>query len=134
MKQNVKNKTIKWGFKCRYCCASKTRHLSEKKEENAWENFGESIVLAQIKCLENTYCPILFDNYFNSLSIIVIIFDKCVYAVGTAQFLNVTFLFLPSACLTVASAFTSLVLAKVEVEPHQKIKLGQKRNISNSMS
>lgn len=112
MKQNVKNKTIKWGFNCRYCCASKTRHLSEKKEENAWENFGGSIVLAQIKCLENTYCPILFDNYFNSLSIIVIIFDKGVYAVGTAQFLNVTFLFLPSACLTVASALLRWSLQK----------------------
>ena len=49
MKQYVKNKPIKWGFKFWYCCASETGYIYQLdlylgKKESAEENLGTSVV------------------------------------------------------------------------------------------
>lgn len=49
------------------------------------ENTDVKLALTLTKCLENTYCAIFFDNFFNSLSPTVMFFDKGVYTVGTAR-------------------------------------------------
>ena len=75
MKQYVKNKPIKWGFKFWSRCASKTGYLYQLdlhlgKKEKAEENLGPSAVLKMTECLENFYCTVFFDNFFNSPSLI----------------------------------------------------------------
>ena len=90
MRQYVKNKPIKWGFKFWYRCASKTGYLYQfdlylGKKESREENLGPSVVLAQTESLKETYCTIFFDNFFNSPSLIIKLFDKSLYGIGTAR-------------------------------------------------
>ena len=71
MKQYVKNKPITWGFKFQFHCASKTGYLYQLdlylgKKEKTEENLGPSVVLKMTECLENSYCTVFFDNFFNS--------------------------------------------------------------------
>ena len=49
------------------------------------ENLGPSAALALTKSLEGTYCTIFFDNFFNSPSLIIKLFDKGLYGIGTAR-------------------------------------------------
>ena len=75
MKQYVKNKPIKWGFKFWFRCASKTGYLYQLdlylgKKEKTEENLGPSVVLKMTECLKNSYCTVFFDILFNSLSLI----------------------------------------------------------------
>ena len=84
------NKPIKWGFKFWYCCASKTRYLYQfdlclAKQKSREENLRPSVVLALTECLEERNCTIYFDNFFNSLSLIIKLFDKVLYGIGTAR-------------------------------------------------
>ena len=90
MKQYVKNKPIKWGFKFRFCCASKTGYLYQfdfylGKKEKTEENLGPSVVFKMIECLENSYCTVFFNNFFNSPSLITKLHDRGFYGVGTAR-------------------------------------------------
>ena len=64
MKQYIKNKPIKGGFKLWNCCASKTSYLYQfalylGKKENAEEKLGEGVVLTLTECFENTCHTIL---------------------------------------------------------------------------
>ena len=90
MKQYVKNKPIKWGFKFWFRCASKTGYLYQLdlylgKKEKTEENLGPSVVLKMTECLENSYCTVFFDNFFNSPSLITKLYDRGLYGVGTAR-------------------------------------------------
>ena len=90
MKQYVKNKPIKWGFKFWFRCASKTGYLCQldlylSKKEKTEEIFGPSVVLKMTECLENRYCTVFFDNFFNSPSLITKIYDRDLYGVVTAR-------------------------------------------------
>lgn len=90
MKQYVKNKPIKWGFKFWYRCASSTGYLYQLelylgKKESAEENLGPGVVLKMTEGLENTFCTIFFDNFFNSPSLIVKLYDRKLYGIGTAR-------------------------------------------------
>lgn len=90
MKQYVKNKSLKWGFKFRHRCTSKSGYLYHfdlylEKKENAKENLGGSIVLVLTECIKYTNCPIFFDSFFNSPLLIAKLFDKGVYAVETTR-------------------------------------------------
>ena len=90
MRQYLKNKPIKWGFKFWYRCASKTGYLYQfdlylGKKESREENLGRSVVLALTECLKNTYGTIFFDNFFNSPSLIIKLFEKGLYGIGTTR-------------------------------------------------
>ena len=63
MKQYVKNKPIKLGFKFWFHCASRTGYLYQLdlylgKEEKTVESLGPSVVLKMTDCLENSYCAV----------------------------------------------------------------------------
>ena len=45
-------------------------------------NLGPSVVLALTECLEDKYCTIFFDNYFNSPYLIINLFGKGLYEIG----------------------------------------------------
>ena len=90
IRQYVKNKPIKWGFKIWYRCASKTGYLYQfdlylGKKESREENLGPSVVFSLTECLEDMYCTILFDKFFYSPSLIIKLFDKGLYRIGTAR-------------------------------------------------
>ena len=90
MRQYLKNKPINWGFKFWYHCASKTGYLYQfdlylGKKESREENLGPNVVLALTECLKDTQCTIFFDNLFNSPSLIIKLFDKGLYGIGTAR-------------------------------------------------
>ena len=61
MKQYIKNKRIKWGFKYCYRCDSETDYVyqlelyQEQKEKNKL-NFGSSVVLDLWQDVKDTYC------------------------------------------------------------------------------
>ena len=86
----MKNKPIKWWFKFWYHCASKTKYpyqlnLYLGKKEMWEENLGRSVVLALTECLEDKYCTIFFDNYFNSPYLIIKLFGKGLYKIGAVR-------------------------------------------------
>ena len=58
-------------------------HLGKK--ESREENLEPSVVLALTKCLEATSCTIFFDNFCNSLSLIIQLFDNGICRTGTAR-------------------------------------------------
>ena len=83
-------KPIKWGFKFWYCCASTTGFLYQLdlylgKKEIIEYNLGESVVLTMSKALEQTYCTMYFDNFFNSTTLIKTLFDIGIYGIGTVR-------------------------------------------------
>ena len=90
MRQYVKNKPINWAFKFRYHCASKTGYLYQfdfyiGKKESREENLGSSVVLAWTEWLQDTYCAIFFDNFFNGPSLITKPFANILCGIGTAR-------------------------------------------------
>ena len=90
MKQYVKNKPIKSGFKFWFRCASKTGYLYQLdlylgKKEKTEENLGPSVVLKMTECLENSYCTVFFDNFFNSPSLITKLYDRGLCGVGATR-------------------------------------------------
>ncbi|XP_055923064.1 piggyBac transposable element-derived protein 4-like [Eupeodes corollae] len=72
MKQYVKNKPVKWGFKMWCRCDPRTGYLFQfdlytgKKQGVAEIGLGESVVLQLCNDLQNLGCEIYFDNFFNS--------------------------------------------------------------------
>lgn len=90
MKQYVKKKPIKWGFKFWFRCSSKTGYLYQLdlylgKKDHVEYNLGEGVVLDMCKPLENTFCTVFFDNFFNSPRLISSLFKKGIYGIGTVQ-------------------------------------------------
>ena len=90
MRPYVKNKPIKLQFKCWYHCPSKTGYLYQfhkylDKKKRREENLGSSVTLPLTECLEHTYCTIFYENFFNSPSLIIKLFDKGLYRIGTAR-------------------------------------------------
>ena len=69
MRQYMKNKPIKWGFKFQFRCGSKTGYLYEfdmqvgRKEKTEF-GIGESVVLSLCKSLEDTNCFVYFDKSY----------------------------------------------------------------------
>ena len=79
MKQYVKNKPIKWGFKFWFRCASKTGYLQEMdmclgKKQQVEHSLGEGVVIQLSQKLNDTCCTLSFDNFFNS----VILWKHCI--------------------------------------------------------
>ena len=82
-KQYVKSKPIKWGFKFWYHFSSKTVDLYLGKK-TAEENLGPSVVLEMTESLPNSNC-MFFYNFSNSLSLVVKLYERCFYSIGTPR-------------------------------------------------
>ena len=75
MKQYIKNKPIKGGFKYWYRCDSETGYvyqleLYQGQKEKRELNLGSSVVLDLCPALKDTYSHVFFDNFFNSPTLI----------------------------------------------------------------
>ena len=90
MRQYMKNKPIKWGFKFWFQCSCKPgylyhfdKHLGKKSKTE----FGpaESVVLTLCKNLKNSYCYVFFDNFFTSPNLMLKLFEDGIYATGTIR-------------------------------------------------
>lgn len=72
MKQYIKNKPVKWGFKLWCRCDSATGYLFEfdlytgKRTTGIEYGLGESVVLQLTEKLKGLRCEIYIDNFFNS--------------------------------------------------------------------
>lgn len=72
MKQYIRNKPIRWGFKMWCRTDAKTGYLFEfdlytgKKSLQTEYGLGESVVLQLTKAIEGLGCEVYFDNFFNS--------------------------------------------------------------------
>ena len=90
MKQYVKSKPIKWEFKFWFRCASKTGYLQEMdmylgKEEQVEHSLDERVVFQLSQKLNDTYCTLFFDNFFNSTSLVETLYQRGIYGIGTVR-------------------------------------------------
>lgn len=90
MKQYMRNKPIKWGFKfwCRSC--SESGYLYEidiycGKNDQSGVGLGESVVLNLTRRLHHSYITIHCDNFFTSPSLVKALLDNGLYYVGTVR-------------------------------------------------
>lgn len=90
MKQYIKSKPIKWGFKFWFRCDSKSGYLYEfdlylGRKESTEYGLGESVVINLINSLKGTYCNLFFDNFFSSPLLVKTLFDNNIYSIGTVR-------------------------------------------------
>ena len=90
MKQYLKNKPIKQGFKYWYRCDSETGYvyhleLCQGKKEKRELSLGLIVVLDLCQVLKDTYCQVFFDNFFNSPSLIQKLHNNGLHGIGTAR-------------------------------------------------
>ena len=90
MKQYIKSKPIKWGFKFWFRCDSKTGYLHELnmylgRKESTEYNLGESVVLNLATSWNDSYCTLHFDNFFSKPNLIQTLFEKNIYSIGTVR-------------------------------------------------
>ena len=87
MKQYIKNKLIKLGFKYWYRCDSETDYQLELYQ--AWKekrelNLDSSVVLDLCQFLKHAYCYVFFDHFFHSPTLIQKLLDNVLHGVSTA--------------------------------------------------
>ena len=90
MRQYMKNKRIKWGFKFWFRCGAKSGYLYEfdmylGKKGNTKFGLGESVVLSLCQKLKDTHCFVFFDNFFTSPALLVKLLEMGIYATGTVR-------------------------------------------------
>ena len=92
MKQYIKSKPIKWGFKFWFRCSSKSGYLYQmdiylgRKQTPEFNlGLGEEVALQLTKDLEPWFCTVYFDNFFNSPKLIEKLFQKGIYGIGTVR-------------------------------------------------
>ena len=90
MKQYIKEKLSKWGFKYWYRCYSETGYVYQLELHQKWKekrelNLRSSVVVDLCQVLEDTYCHILFDNFFRSPTLIQKLHDNGQYGLGIIQ-------------------------------------------------
>ena len=90
MKQYIRNKPIKWGFKIWCRCASTTGYLYEfdiytGKNASQSEPLGESVVWQLSKALKGSNVSMYFDNFFTSPSLLSKLLKYGIYGTGTVQ-------------------------------------------------
>ena len=81
MRQYLKVKPIKWGFKWWFRYASSNGYLCEfdlyfGKKQNVEVNLGEDMVMQLSEKLKGTFCTLFFDNFFNSPLLINKLFEE----------------------------------------------------------
>ena len=92
MKQYIKSKQIKWGFKFWFRCLSKSGYLYQmdiylRRKQKPEFNIGleEEVVLKLTKDLKRSFCTVYFDNFFNSPKLIEKLSQKSVYGIGPVR-------------------------------------------------
>ena len=89
MKQYVKKKPIKWGFKFWWCCASEKWYFNQfdlhgvkkKPQKKIWDQVLGWKWLNPFNIAIVCFC---FDNFFDSFTSILKLYDRSVYSFGTA--------------------------------------------------
>ena len=81
MRQYLKVKPIKWGFKWWFRYASSNGYLYEfdlyfGKKQNVEVDLGEDMVMHLSEKLKGTFCTLFFDNFFNSPLLINKLFEE----------------------------------------------------------
>ena len=90
MRQYLKMKPIKWGFKWWFRCASSNGYLREfdlylGKKQNIEVNLGEGIMMQLSEKLKGTFYSLLFDNFFKSPLLINKQFEDNIYTIGIVR-------------------------------------------------
>lgn len=90
MKQYIKNKPVKWGFKLWCRCDSETGYLYQfdiytGKKMNPERGLGEGIILQMTKNLGGKGIQFYFDNFFNSPLLQTEMLEKKLLACGTVR-------------------------------------------------
>ena len=90
MKQYIKNKPIKQGFKYWYRYDSETGYVCQLEFyqgqiEKRKLNLGLIVVLDFWKVLRNAYCHVFLDNLFSSPTLIQKLHDNGLYGLGTVR-------------------------------------------------
>ena len=90
MRQDMKNKPIKRGFKFWFRCGAKSGYLYEfdmylGKKGNSEFGLGESVVLSLRQQLKDTHCFVFFDNFFTRPALLVKLLEMGIYATGTVR-------------------------------------------------
>ena len=92
IKQYIKSKPIKWGFKSWFYFSSKSGYLYQmdiylgrQQTPEFSLGLGEEVVLQLTKDLEQWFCTVYFDNFLNSPKLIEKLFQKGIYSVGTVR-------------------------------------------------
>ena len=92
MKQYIKSKRIKWGFKFWFRCSSRSGYLYQmdiylgRKQTPEFNlGLGEEVVLQLTKDLERSFCTVYFDNFFNSPKLIEKLFQKGISGIETVR-------------------------------------------------
>lgn len=90
MKQYIKSKPIKWGFKMWCRCDSKSGYLYQfdlytGKKTDTEHGLGETVVIMLTKDLEDLCCEIYIDNFFNSPLLQLKLQEQHIYLCGTVR-------------------------------------------------
>ena len=90
MKQYIKSKPIKWGFKMWCRCDSRTGYLYEfdlytGKKVDAEQGLGEGVVHMLTNSIKDLFCEVYIDNFFNSPSLQYSLLEKGIYSCGTVR-------------------------------------------------
>ena len=90
MKQYIKNKPIKWGFKLWCRCDSSNGYLYEFDIYQGRKNIpeyglGEGVVISLSKSLQGIGCELYFDNFFNTPKLQRYLLEKKIFTCGTCQ-------------------------------------------------
>ena len=90
MKQYIKNKPIKWGFKFWIRAGSESGYVYEfdlylGKKVTPDLSLGEGVVLQLTERLRDTFVMIFFDNFFTSPNLVQTLFDRGIYSIGTVR-------------------------------------------------
>jgi hypothetical protein len=90
MKQYIRNKPVKWGFKLWCRCDAVSGYLYQfdlytgRKMDTEY-GLGESVVAMLSKELEQLCCQVFIDNFFNSPLLQVHMLQKKIYLCGTVR-------------------------------------------------
>lgn len=91
MRQYVKGKPVRWGFKLWLRCGSKTGYTYEmdlytgKKDDGVEVGLGENVVLKLCRNLVGTGVRVFMDNFFSSPYLMRILHDNGLEATGTVR-------------------------------------------------
>ena len=91
MKQYVKGKPVKWGFKMWCRCDAKSGYLFEfdmytgKKMDSNGHGLGEGVVLQLTEKINGLGCHVFIDNFFNSPVLQKKLLDNDVFSAGTVR-------------------------------------------------
>ena len=90
MKQYIKNKPIKWGFKVWERCGASSAYLYEfdiytRRKNQPELGLGEQVVLQLTRNLQNSNVRILCDNYFASPALCTALLNNGIYLTGVVR-------------------------------------------------